>query len=226
VQLSGLQVDVVPAQRHQFTFTTQSVSLQVDQRVKRTTGVCTLPNRATLVTLTSDKLGTLVMQQFVLPIGPLSERLPYRGKDLSLPYQRSNEPRPEGALKSVRRLVDIQRQFAQSRDLLDVVPAEQWEELLYMKWFEPIAALLAAYELIRRGSRRYLEEAVGNLREYFGQFPDVEALAKMADMKWQMPSHPPLLLDGFLALNLPADKLPMPNEALDFRGPWTVWQGD
>jgi hypothetical protein len=36
----------------------------------------------------------------------------------------------------------------------------------------------------------------------------------------------PLLLVGFLALNLPADKLPMPNEALNFRGPWTLWQGD
>jgi hypothetical protein len=92
--------------------------------------------------------------------------------------------------------------------------------------FEPIAALLAAYELIRRGRREHLQETVRNLREFFGQLPDVEALARMADMDWRMPSRPPLLLDGFLALNLPADKLPMPNEALDFRGPWTLWQGD
>jgi hypothetical protein len=92
--------------------------------------------------------------------------------------------------------------------------------------FKPIAALLAAYELIRRGRREHLQETVRNLREFFGQLPDVEALARMADMDWRMPSRPPLLLDGFLALNLPADKLPMPNEALDFRGPWTLWQGD
>ncbi len=92
--------------------------------------------------------------------------------------------------------------------------------------FEPIAALLAAYELIRRGRREHLQETVRNLREFFGQLRDVEALARMADMDWRMPSRSPLLLDGFLALNLPADKLPMPNEALDFRGPWTLWEGD
>ena len=186
-----------------------------------------LPNRATLVTLTPDKLDALVIQQFVLPIGTLSRHLPYQGKNLSLPSPRYNEPRPEGALKSVRCMVDIQRQFAQSRDLLDVVPSEQFEELLYMKWFEPIVALLAAYELIRRSRREHLQETVRNLREYFGKLPDVEALARMADMHWRIPSHPPLLLlDGFLALNLPADELPIPNEALDFRGPWTLWQGN
>ena len=67
------------------------LSLQLNRNVRLTTGLCTLPNRTTLVTLTSDKVGALVMQQFVLPIGPLASQLPFEARDLSRrPELRSN----------------------------------------------------------------------------------------------------------------------------------------
>ena len=106
------------------------------------------------------------------------------------------------------------------------MPEDLLEDLLYVKWFEPIAALLAAYELTRRGSLQHMAEVLGNLRRYFHEFPDVEALAMMAGLPSTKVQHPPLVLDGFLALNLPENDLPMPNSTLDFRGPWTLWQGD
>ena len=67
---------------------------------------------------------------------------------------------------------------------------------------------------------------VGNLRRYFKQLPDAEALAKLAGLKPSMPASPPLLLDGFQALNLMPKRAGLPPaEALVFRGPWTMWRG-
>ena len=172
-----------------------------------------LPNRATLVTLWRDARGTVCFGQFVLPLPHLAGRLPYGHK---LGY---GPP-----LRIVRRLVELQRQFAASRVLTDVIDFDELMSLLYVKWFEPVATLLAAYELARRGEREGLAEAVGNLRTYFGEFPDTEAIARRADLNWSMPANPPLVLDGLLALDRMPGLLPLPPEDLLYEGPWTLWR--
>jgi hypothetical protein len=65
-----------------------------------------------------------------------------------------------------------------------------------------------------------LQEAVLNLRDYFGEFPDVEAIARRTGLEWSMPEQPPLVLDGQLALDRLDGKLPLPPEDLlyDARG--------
>jgi hypothetical protein len=45
-----------------------------------------------------------------------------------------------------------------------------------------------------------MDEVVGHLPRYFGEFPDVEALAGLPS---QRPQRPPLAQDGFLSLKLP-----------------------
>ena len=154
------------------------------------------------------------VQQFILPIKHLASALPEQ-------VQRFFVDTP---LKSVRRAVEIQRQFAESKELSAIMTPLELDELLYMKWFEPISALLAAYELTRRGMLASMPMVCGNLRAYFPEVADTEAIAKMAGLPWDMPAHPPLLLDGFLALNMMSGDLPLPSEAIDFRGPWTVWK--
>ena len=85
---------------------------------------------------------------------------------------------------------------------------------------------LSAYELIRRGEPELLPTVVNNLRGYFHSLPDTEALAKLAGTAWEMPSVPPLLLEGFQALDLMAQRPNVPpGETLVFRGPWTMWRG-
>ena len=69
------------------------------------------------------------------------------------------------------------------------------EELLYGKWFEPVTAILGAMARL-------------------AGYPGTAA-----------PSAPPLVLEGLLALDLDELDLPLPEERLDFRGPWTTWRG-
>ena len=129
-------------------------------------------------------------------------------------------------LRLVRRCVEVQRAFERAQDLGQVLTATELQFLLYFKWFEPIIALMSAYELIRRGQLESLPVVVANLREYFHSLPDTEALAKLADVAWKMPSGPPLLLEGFQALNLMAQRPRVPpGDALVFRGPWTMGRG-
>ena len=132
----------------------------------------------------------------------------------------------DGPLRLVRRCVEVQRAFVRGEDLRALMTTRELEALLYFKWFEPIVALLAGYELARRGDVDSLRIAVQNLRGHFKGLPDNEALAHLAGLNSVMPSMPPIVLDGFQALNLMAGQpgLP-PAEALAFRGPWTMWRG-
>jgi hypothetical protein len=188
------------------------LTLQIDMEAALTIPVCTLANRATLVTASRDPSRTLVIQQFVLPIPHLAFQLPY--------VQRLTWERP---LPVVRRLVELQRQFAESRKLSEVLREEELMNLLYVKWFEPVSCLLAAYELARRGASDELKIAVSNLRQHFAEMPDTEAIAKRAGLEWTMPASPPLVLDGLLELELMDGGLPLDAEELDYRGPWTAW---
>lgn len=189
------------------------LTLSVDAAAPLTLPICTLSNRATLVTLSRGARDALVVQQFVLPIPHLTQYLEY--------------PRPLGdepPLRLMRRLVHLQRQFAASRRLSDVLTGIELLDLLHVKWFEPVSCSLAAYELARRGQAEELETAVENLRLYFGDLPDTEAIAKIAGLEWSTPAAPPLVLDGLLVLDELREQLPLPAEELDYRGPWTAWR--
>lgn len=190
------------------------VSVQKDNSLPVTMGACALPNRTTLITLTIDDLGALRVQQFILPIKHLMRRL----------SREEQQYFNDSPLRSVRKIVEIQRRFANSEEL-GVLLSQELDDILYMKWLDPIVAVLAAYELTRRGETRHLKQVVSNLRKFFGALPDTEALAKLAGLRWQMPEHPPLVLDGFLSLNMSPKLLPLDPELLDFNGPWTRWKG-
>ena len=104
-----------------------------------------------------------------------------------------------------------------------MMTAHELESLLFFKLFEPIVALFAAYELVRRGELGSLPRVVNNLRTFFPGLPDTEALANLAGQPSHLPPMPPLILDGFQALNLMSDAPAVPpGEALVFRGPWTM----
>lgn len=201
------------------------LTVQVDDNAPLTFGVCNLHGRGTLVTLAQKRTGSLQIQQFILPLRRFVNTLP-EGSGLWLDQSTEGLNDVSGPLRLVRRCVEVQRAFARAEDLKTLLTANELQFLLYFKWFEPIVALLSAYELARRGEIQDLRKVVGNLRGYFKQLPDAEALAKLAGLKPSMPASPPLLLDGFQALNLMPKRpgLP-PAEALVFRGPWTMWRG-
>ena len=187
------------------------LSLQVGASSTMTLPVCSLPNRVTLITVSLDDTSRVRIQQFVLPMGHVMVGLPVL---------------PPRGLEPVRRVVEIQRQFAESREFTDLFSASELRALLDVKWFEPISAILAAYELARRGHHDALRTALSNLRSFFDGLPDIEAIAALVgDPRFVVPKVPPLVLDGLLALSPTTFELPLPPEQLDFRGPWTVWRG-
>jgi Caspase domain len=210
------------------------VTVQVDDNASTTFCTCMLPMRGTLVTLSRGHSKDLRIQQFILPLKQFQQQLPYgsglwidqRHNDLENPFNNINAP-----LRLVRRCVEAQRAFARGQDLDQVMNHEELKFLLYFKWFEPIIALMSAYELVRRGKLESLPEVVKNLRSHFHGLPDTEALSKLAGKEWNMPETPPLLLEGFQALNLMAQQLDFPSanippsDTVAFRGPWNIWRG-
>ena len=199
------------------------LSLKIGDNASSTCAVCGLPNRVTLVTVSSDARGAVRIQQFMLPIFSLVKHLPLDVPSFFLPG--SSHEDLSTPLRAVRLMVEIQRWFANSEDFKPNLSIRKLDNLLDMKWFEPIIALLAAYELARRGEVKALPAVVKKLRQHLREIADVEALAKMAGLPFTMPSTLPIVLDGLLAINMPAASLPFPPEALDFRGPWTIWKG-
>jgi caspase domain-containing protein len=200
------------------------LTVRVDDNAPITFGVCSLHGRGTLVTLAQSPEGALQIQQFILPLRRFINVLP-EGSGLWLGGSDPEMKDVDGPLRLVRRRVEVQRAFARGEDLRALMTKMELQSLLYFKWFEPIVALLAGYELARRGDVDDLRIAVQNLRGHFKGLPDNEALAHLAGMNPVVPAVPPIVLDGFQALNLMAGQpgLP-PAEAVVFRGPWTMWR--
>jgi hypothetical protein len=161
--------------------------------------------------VTRDENGEVAVQQFILPIAHLEPYLP-------------PEVRQYLELYDLKRISQANRLFASRRSLSTIFDEYELRDSLYGKWLEPLMAITASYELIRRGRARRLEEALGNLREFFSDIPDTEALARLAGTRWERPSHPPLFLDGLLAIPDYQELLPLDPDRLDFRGPWTAWR--
>jgi hypothetical protein len=202
------------------------LTLQVDGTVPITVGVHSLPNRGTLVTVSREPSGALRIQQFMFALKGLEWSLP-QGSGVWPDQTQKALQEVSAPLRLARRCVEVQRAFSRSQELDHVLSSQELDFLLYFKWYEPVVALLAAYELIRRGETEALPEVVRNLRRHFADLPDTDALARLAELDWKMPTKPPLVLEGFQALDLmttmPFD-IP-PGDAQLFRGPWTMWRG-
>jgi hypothetical protein len=178
-----------------------------------------LPNRATFIVLAEEELGKMAIRQFILPIYTLQQYLPqYVQERLAA----------QNPLATVHFIARAQRDFARYREIAPSGEEQNpvWRDFLYEKWTDPVLAIIGAYELIRRGAAESLvmEAVVRNLRQYFSGIPDTEALAKLADLPYQMPSDPPILLEGYFAIEEAKFRPPFPREKLDFRGPWTTWR--
>lgn len=188
-------------------------TLRLGDRAPISIGVELIQDCATLLTASTDEAGALRLQQVILPIRHLAEYLP-------APVRAHFRDRP---LASVREAVEVQRRFASSRDLDAALPEPRLNALIALEWFEPITATLVGYDLARRGDGGRLRQLVSAMRMFYSA-PDVEALAKAAGAEWEPPHMPPLVLDGLLSLNLPADRMPLDPGRLDFRGPWATWK--
>lgn len=180
-----------------------------------------LPNRATLLTFARDERTGQQIQQFILPIYSLSHRLSAK----ELEYLQRQQPLP-----MLRYMSTAQRLFALQAPIEGHTYRQSddyWLDLLYGKWLDPVMALIACYELIRRGAaekqRNAMQEVLGNMRRYFPGFADTEVIAMLVGEPYIRPTTAPLLMDGFMALGA-TDILPLGDEGLDFNSIWTSWR--
>ena len=199
------------------------LSLNIPRRPSITFATHCLPNRATLATFAQDKEGRLTFHQFILPIRHLIKYLDptLRG------YLQAN------LLDVVRTMTLAQSQFARKRSVreqLEKTDRKVWSDLVHHKWLDPLMALIAAYDVIRHGTRdeaRVLLKMVNsNLRKHFEGMGDVEAIAKLLGSPWTLPTAPPVFMDGVMAFDEIQEKqmLPLSPDKLDYYSPWTTWQ--
>lgn len=180
-----------------------------------------LANRATLLTFANQEGKARQIQQFIFPIHSLFKQISRR----ELEYLEMTKPLPR-----VRYMSTAQRLFALQSPIEGQSYKQSdhfWFDLLYHKWLDPIMALIACYELIRRGAvenqRGLMKEVLINMRKYFPGIPDTEIIAKLLGEPNQLSQNPPLLLDGLMALST-REGLPLPAANLEFSGIWTMWR--
>jgi hypothetical protein len=176
------------------------VSLAVGDRAPTTIASYALPNRATVITVTTS--GTrLDIHQLLLPIRDLQAHL-----DPDVQQQLPHVP-----LRAVKFVAQAQRLLSRRRSVAESAGSDEWEYALYGKWLDPMMAIVACYELIRQGRAEDLATPLGNLERYFGELPDTS------------PPWPPLVIDGFTAFE--ADSFPiLPQSRLAPGGLWTAWR--
>jgi hypothetical protein len=133
-------------------------------------------------------------------------------------------------LPRVRYLSTAQRLFALQSPIEGQAYRQSdhfWFDSLYHQWLDPIMALIACYELIRRGAvenqKGLIKKVLFNMRKYFPGIPDTEIIAKLLGEPHQLSKNPPLLLDGLMALGA-REGLPLPAANLEFSGIWTMWR--
>lgn len=188
---------------------------------RMTVQVYGLPNRATLLTFANQEGKARQIQQFIFPIHSLFKEISRKELD----YLEYTRPLPR-----VRYMSTAQRLFALQSPIEGQAYKQSdhfWFDLLYHKWLDPIMALIACYELIRRGAvenqKGLMKEVLINMREYFPGIPDTEIIAMLLGESHQLANDPPLLIDGLLALKT-REGLPLPAANLEFSGIWTMWR--
>lgn len=198
------------------------VSIKIPNQPSITYATHCLPNRATLVVFTEDIDGRFTLHQYILPVRVLFGFLDSRVLDYL-----QNDP-----LDVVRLMFLAQIQFARKRPVFgkDGGPIQDFTDLLYGKWLDPIMSLIGAYEMIRQGALKEdparLDEMLYNLRNYFGGLPDTEAIAKVIGRPWNMPQGAPLLLESVLAFDETQEQriLPLAYDQVDYGSAWTSWR--
>jgi hypothetical protein len=202
----------------------QLLSIKLPDRPPLTFASYGLPNRATFLVFTEDAGGHINLHQYLLPLHHLVGEF-----DPSVSAELSHNP-----LDVVRTMFLAQKQFAKKRPIgADAGgPVQDWISLIYGKWLDPVMAFIGGYELIRRGflqkEKSFLEIMVQNLRRYFADIPDTEAIAKLIGLNdWRLPAAAPLLLEGVLAFDDAEEGqiLPLPPNRLHYGSPWTTWRG-
>ena len=145
-------------------------------------------------------------RQLLLPIYTLAQFLP------ATVTRRANE---EG-LKLVRQLVLQQDRFARREPL---EPDDMRQGL------DPLAALLALYESVRRGDIK--GKILGALQEFFGELPDVAVAQQLLNPKKKASALNgiPLLRESLMRAPKLMEKLPLPAGLLDYGSIWTSWLG-
>lgn len=204
--IPGLYEAVFPTEPGQYL-----LSLRLNRQSPFTIVTRCLANRATLVTATRDENYELVVHQFILPIAHLLKSLPL-------------EVRRYLDLYDIKRIAQANRLFANGRSVSTVFDDRELFDALEGKWLEPLMAIMASYELIRRGKADLLQTAIENLRYFFPEIPDVEALVKLSGGEWERPSRLPLFQDGLLAISDFWELLPLDPAHLEFRSRWTAWR--
>jgi Caspase domain len=199
----------------------QLVTFAADRRSTTTILVHGLPNRATLLTFAQDRQLGRQVQQFILPIHSLTHYLSPR----ELEYLQFNRPLP-----TIRYMSTAQRLFALQAPIAGHTyqgSDHYWFDLLYSKWLDPVMALIACYELIRRGATKQnmslMHTVVKNMRKYFNGFADTEVISRFIGKTYTPLSVAPLLMDGVLA-TAGQDILPLPEAKLEFSSIWTSWR--
>jgi hypothetical protein len=175
-----------------------------------------LPNRATLITMATDEAGKLQVGQFILPLPHL---FPY----LAPKVREQIEHR--ASLQDVKFLYRAWRSFRDRDDVFATKGMTGLLDILYDKWIDPVGALLASYELIRRGRRDELEEVVKNLNLFFPDLPDTAAISQLVTGKSGPPAGAPLFLEGTMTFEDRPEIFPFPASKLNYGMTWTAWRG-
>jgi len=191
------------------------VSFAVGQKSPETIASYLLPNRATVMTLTTRNK-RLKISQLMLPIGSLEGYLDptIRGR------------LPDNPLRAVKFISQSQRMLERRRSVTAAsAQRDEWLLPLYGKWLDPMMAIVACYELIRQGKPQDLDIAVHNLTQYFGDLPDATALKKMMNpqIPTPPPAWPPMVTDGFTAFSEGTFNV-LPQSKLEYTGLWTMWR--
>ena len=214
-------VDGLFEQKEELELGPQLVTYAVNEQETSTVLVYGLPNRTTLLTFAHHEGQGRQIQQFILPTHSLIQHISARESE----YLQRNRP-----LQLVRYMSTAQRLFALQSPIEGYTHQGSdgyWFDLLYHKWLDPIMALIACYELIRRGSAEQqlqsMKEVLSNMRQYFPGFADTEIIAMLLDEKFSPPQNPPLLMDGVIAVGA-RGRLPLPQEKLQFNSIWTLWR--
>jgi hypothetical protein len=187
-----------------------------------------IPNPATLIVLATAGSGETRIQQLILPLARVTTYL----------TRQEQERQPPNLLEAVRFASMAQRELSRLRSPgantsgLDGDPrrVQEWNNLLYGKWLDPVMAVMAAYELARNRPAegpfsRPLLEAIANLRAFFAVLPDVEIIARIAGLPYTEPRSLPLFLTGLRAIQNPEPLMPLPMGQVDYVGPWITWIG-
>jgi len=187
-----------------------------------TYGSYALPNHAALVVFAVSRSGQLVTRQMLLPVYSLKLFLD------EVVGSRFDEE----SLNLVKYLASAQELFAARQSLAPTTDEDKrrWESMLFGKWIDPLLALMAIFDAIRRGraqaNHANLGEAIRNLTKHFGELPDVHAAAQALGMAaGAVPNGTPLLLESLLRAPEWKKSLPLKPDALDYGSMWTSWWG-